>query len=100
MPKSTAVVVAEELEPTIVAPETSEAEVPASPEWGNWRYVGHANTTFTNVPLTAHPGDILSWCGSPGVGWEAADAAPTVRPDNWRPDPDEPGTDTVSPAGD
>lgn len=99
MPKATTPSPAPEPEPTDEAGPS--VEVTAGPEWGNWVYTGPPGTTWTNVPLTASPGDILTWYGPPGTGWVATDAEATVRPDNWRPDPDDPGpeTDPVPPAG-
>lgn len=69
------------------AEEPTESEAPLEPS--SWRYVGDVPRTYTNVPVTIDPGDVITWTGLPaGDGnWEPANEPATRLPDNHRPDP-------------
>lgn len=88
------------------APEPAEpaaaVDTPAESVWGNWLYTGPSGRIYTNIPLHAEPGNVVTCFGAPGVDWAATTDEPNVRPDNWRaePEPATPDIEPPAPAGD
>lgn len=85
------------VEPAEPGPEAEpEPEQPQTgPPWQNWLYTGPDGRIYTNIPLTATIGAIITWHSIPATdgAWQPTDAPATVMPDNHRPEPDEPATD-------
>lgn len=55
-----------------------------------WLYNGPPGRTYTNVPVTVDPGDVVAWPDPPANdgAWTPTDVPATRLPDNHRPDPD------------
>lgn len=59
------------------------------PPWLNYLYTGPDGRIYTNIPLTATNGAVITWHSLPATdgAWTATDEPANTFPDNHRPEP-------------
>jgi len=105
MPTQPAATPPPEVEPEGTPPTTEPTPTPATPDqpepdsngwgadgtWPHWAYTG-PDRIYSQVPVTATTGTIISWPSDPGMGdgcWTTTDEPVNTLPDNYRPEPTE-----------
>lgn len=76
--------------------QTQPAEVAEpAPDWQNWLYTGPGVRIYTNIPLTATNGAIITWHSQPATDgcWTTTTDPANTRPDNYRPEPADGGAE-------